>query len=506
MENKEVESYKTLKSYKLNIVSEHLQDRHPYLELPFNDRYNPSEVYRAVFDREIPKLAEILQMKHLPDENYRDALITLTELVSHQENKDMMITQGIVEIASGFLASTHLDVRREAMLLLGSLLSMRVGRERVNEATVAGIRSMLFDEHREGREACGWTVCRIAISRDGVDIINNNKLTTDLISSFLKYTEELKDEEAQFMIYLLESFGYILEFDQGITFFLGSGILNRVNSILAKHTETIFSEFKHRIHSLCLEFETKFTMNHDGKEEGITEEIIYTAYKFLHSSIFEEVKFAVMTLMSCSILLEGKQQCTNYNDQQILKDLTSLLPHPDKNLHRYVKNTLLNISEYPPGVQHITILLAPHFEFLDEIFGIKIVKWLALMLPKANELIQPPIEPTENFSQLKLYCQDICSLIKNHKDQVKIAIQDTVRLTERIIPFLLVKTEKNFQELVAQTLLLICNADIAGKEVNAKEEIRNYLENYGEVRHPTFNTTLNDELSNFTRLSQALEK
>jgi len=88
---------------------------------------------------------------------------------------------------------------------------MRVGRERVNEATVAGIRSMLFDEHREGREACGWTVCRMAISRDGVDIINNNKLTTDLISSFLKHTEELKDEEAQFMIYLLESFGYILE-------------------------------------------------------------------------------------------------------------------------------------------------------------------------------------------------------------------------------------------------------------------------------------------------------
>jgi len=71
-------------------------------------------------------------------------------------------------------------------------------------------------------------------------------------------------------------------------------------------------------------------MNHDGKEEGITEEIIYTAYKFLHSPIFEEAKFAVMTLMSCTILLEGKQQCTNYNDQQILKDLTSLLSHPDK--------------------------------------------------------------------------------------------------------------------------------------------------------------------------------
>jgi len=85
------------------------------------------------------------------------------------------------------------------------------GRERVNESTIEGIRKMLFDEHREGREACGWTICRMTISRDGGDIINNSKLTTDLISSFMKYTEELKDEEAQFMIYLLESFGYLLE-------------------------------------------------------------------------------------------------------------------------------------------------------------------------------------------------------------------------------------------------------------------------------------------------------
>ncbi len=44
MDSKEVLSYRTLKSYKLNIVSEHLKDRHPYLELPFNDRYDPSEV------------------------------------------------------------------------------------------------------------------------------------------------------------------------------------------------------------------------------------------------------------------------------------------------------------------------------------------------------------------------------------------------------------------------------------------------------------------------------
>lgn len=35
-----------MEDYKINIVSEHLKDRHPYNELPFNERYNPTEVYK----------------------------------------------------------------------------------------------------------------------------------------------------------------------------------------------------------------------------------------------------------------------------------------------------------------------------------------------------------------------------------------------------------------------------------------------------------------------------
>jgi hypothetical protein len=34
-----------MEDYKINIVSEHLKDRHPYNELPFNERYDKTEVY-----------------------------------------------------------------------------------------------------------------------------------------------------------------------------------------------------------------------------------------------------------------------------------------------------------------------------------------------------------------------------------------------------------------------------------------------------------------------------
>ena len=44
------------------------------------------KVFHAVFDRSIPKLIEILKMKDLDNYKYRDALITLNEMVSHQVN------------------------------------------------------------------------------------------------------------------------------------------------------------------------------------------------------------------------------------------------------------------------------------------------------------------------------------------------------------------------------------------------------------------------------------
>jgi len=37
-----------MQSHKLHIVSELSKDRHPYLELPFIDRYDPTEVTRMI--------------------------------------------------------------------------------------------------------------------------------------------------------------------------------------------------------------------------------------------------------------------------------------------------------------------------------------------------------------------------------------------------------------------------------------------------------------------------
>mgnify|MGYP003563770615 CR=1 FL=1 len=49
-----------MQSYQLHIISEQLKKRHPYLEPPFRARYDNTEVFKAAFDRAVPKLIEIL--------------------------------------------------------------------------------------------------------------------------------------------------------------------------------------------------------------------------------------------------------------------------------------------------------------------------------------------------------------------------------------------------------------------------------------------------------------
>lgn len=72
-----------MQSYELHIDSDVLKERHPYLDLPFEQRYDSSRVYLAVFDRAIQKLVGILQIPSLDSYKYRDCLITLNEMVSH---------------------------------------------------------------------------------------------------------------------------------------------------------------------------------------------------------------------------------------------------------------------------------------------------------------------------------------------------------------------------------------------------------------------------------------
>lgn len=104
-------------------------------------------MHYAVFDRSIPKLVEILLMEGIDTFKYRDALITLNELASNENDKgkefyynvDSMITQGLIGIASAYIHCKVVDIRREAVLLLGSLVSTPRGLSSLDQQAFKGL-------------------------------------------------------------------------------------------------------------------------------------------------------------------------------------------------------------------------------------------------------------------------------------------------------------------------------------------------------------------------------
>ena len=92
-----------------------------------------------------------------------------------------------------------------------------------------GMSKMLFDPNLLAREACGWAICRMTTARDGVDTLCNSSLIKVMSESFNKYTEKMTRELAKFNIYLLEAFSRILEYDNGIKYFVNCGVVKRMN-------------------------------------------------------------------------------------------------------------------------------------------------------------------------------------------------------------------------------------------------------------------------------------
>jgi len=59
-------------------------------------------------------------------------------------------------------------------------------------------------------------------------------------------------------------------------------------------------------------------VNHDGKQEAIDLKLIDTVSKFLTSGKELEVRYSVVFFMFCSIHLEGKKQCTFFEEDSII--------------------------------------------------------------------------------------------------------------------------------------------------------------------------------------------
>ena len=101
----------------------------------------------------------------------------------------------------------------------------------------------------------------------------------------------------------------------------------------------------------------------------------------------------------------------------------------------------------------------------------------------------------------KIICSALCILVKNHEESVRIVVEETVKVVERIAPYLIVRTEKNFQDQVANCLFKICHYDEYSREILGR-----FLIDYGNINSSVYNTTLNFEIQKYSKLLELIDE
>jgi hypothetical protein len=137
-----------------------------------------------------------------------------------------MIDTEILPITSELLKSEESEVREQAARLLGSFALSAIGRQLFDYA-FPNLQSLLEDEELAVREAAAWAFKQLTVNDDGCQRMVESRCPEEMITSFIKHSSagELRKEDAQYLVYLLEAFVNLTVSDIGIEPLLGKNAI-----------------------------------------------------------------------------------------------------------------------------------------------------------------------------------------------------------------------------------------------------------------------------------------
>ena len=138
-----------------------------------------------------------------------------------------------------------------------------------------------------------------------------------MIKSFIKHSgkDELEVDKGKYLIRLLEAFDKITFNDFGIQPLIGKNAISQEQYV----AKQMLPQDYQQIQILCLRVLGNMSVNHEGKQECIENEVIKACYWFLDKEEYNDFNYALnasLVLMSCSIHLDGKKQIINEKDEQ----------------------------------------------------------------------------------------------------------------------------------------------------------------------------------------------
>jgi hypothetical protein len=454
-----------MQSFQKYNVSEFLKDRHPYLDPPFTSDIDPCQVTLAVFFRKIPKLAACLNFENLPFHLRADALRTLNELVTHPETNDEMMRHSILRSCGTLLESESSSVRKEAALLIGGMVILMPARDLLIDSQVfEPLKAKLCDSELDVREAVAWTLKRLLLFRDGVERVVRTETVPTMVNAFIRFAKSPKPESRQYLIELLDGFGTLSQYDNGIVPMLGTGLTKCLINFLtsAEHMPS-----PGELHEKTLNVVANMALNHLGKNEACEARAIEAAGRFLkRKSSLEEKKLAAALIMAVTIALEGKFQAVRLEHKShpiILKRLYKLLLDDVKSIRDNAKQCFYNIAELPEGFDKSVLILSHNIKILDEVFATRCIKPISRLLPKLSAYNDPPRVDPACLETCQRCIRALRFLVDKYDVQALTEAIDTVNISQKLAPFL--SSTCGVEDDIVHLLNKVCSRCTHNKEV-----------------------------------------
>ena len=118
------------------------------------------------------------------------------------------------------------------------------------------------------RIASAFAFYKLSVNRDGCDIIVKTDSSTAINNNFINFADpsKIKEENGDYLIYLLEAMSNFTTYDNGIEPLLSKGTVECLNTILEDKSEILkLGKFKNRIQELSLRVLGNISLNHNGK-------------------------------------------------------------------------------------------------------------------------------------------------------------------------------------------------------------------------------------------------
>lgn len=240
-----------LQGYKRHITSEFLKDRLPYTE-DIRGHLKADDVSMAHGERLFPRLVEQLKMPGIAPEKLVEALRTICDLCSNQENKCQAIASDVVAAATNLLTHENIPVRRDAArvigsmgLLIGGRSLMPVGNSTMSRkltgpvgvgSTLPRLAKLLIGcDDEEVKMNVARAMQSITIFRDGCQQVVDQGIVRSIAQYLYATLPDLPHSEhlALCLLYLLQTLAAVTMYaNQGMRDLFGVHLIERIVGFL----------------------------------------------------------------------------------------------------------------------------------------------------------------------------------------------------------------------------------------------------------------------------------